>query len=164
MQATDVPSGREAVIAQTGSWRAHLQALTTRSRLAPEHADFLHAAGQALVAQGRYSDALNCFAFLVAACPADTRYLTSFAETHLALARFEEALTAYRALDVLDPFQPAHTLAIAQCLLNLERHEDAAHLLDVVVAFCAENAPQSPIWQRAAGLRDLIRRTHEPCH
>ena len=67
MQATDVPSGRDWVIAQTAPWRARLQALATRSRLAPENADFLHAAGQALAAQGRHSDALNCFAFLVAA-------------------------------------------------------------------------------------------------
>ena len=164
MQATDVPSGRDWVIAQTAPWRARLQALATRSRLAPENADFLHAAGQALAAQGRHSDALNCFAYLVAACPADARYLASFADTHLALAHFEDALAAYRALDVLDPCQPAHTLAIAQCLLNLQRHEDAAYLLDVVAAFCAEDAPQSLVRQRAIGLRDLIRRTHEPCH
>ncbi len=164
MQANDVPSGREGLIAQTAPWRARLQALATRSRLAPEHADFLHIAGQALVAQGQHSEALNCFAFLVAACPANARYLASFADTHLAMAHFEEALAAYRALDVLDPCQPAHTLAIAQCLLNLQRHEDAAYLIDVVVAFCAEDGQPSPVQQRAVGLRDLIRRTHEPCH
>jgi tetratricopeptide (TPR) repeat protein len=164
MPATDVPSGREEVIAQTAPWRARLQALATGSRLAPEHADFLYVAGQALAAQGRHVDALNCFTFLVASCPADARYLASFADTHLAMAHFEEALVAYRALDVLDPFQPAHTLAIAQCLLSLQRHEDAAYLLDVVVTFCAEDAQRSPVQQRAIGLRDLIRRTHEPCH
>jgi tetratricopeptide (TPR) repeat protein len=164
MQANDVPSGREGVIAQTAPWRARLQALSTRSRLAPEHADFLYVAGQALAAQGRHVDALNCFTFLVASCPADARYLASFADTHLAMANFEEALAAFRALDVLDPCQPAHTLAIAQCLLNLQRHEDAAHLLDVVVAFCAGDGHPSPVQQRAIGLRDLIRRTHEPCH
>lgn len=164
MPATDVPSGREGVIAQTAPWRARLQALATRSRLAPENADFLYVAGQALAAQGRHAEALNCFTCLVAAYPANARYLASFADTHLALAHFEDALCAYRALDVLDPCKPAHTLAIAQCLLSLQRHEDAAHLLDVVVAFCAEDGQASPLGQRAIGLRDLIRRTHEPRH
>jgi predicted Zn-dependent protease len=152
------------VIAQTAPWRARLQALATRSRLAPENAGFLYVAGQAMAAQSRYAEALNCFTCLVAACPTDTRYLASFADTHLALAHFEDALCAYRALDVLDPCKPAHTLAIAQCLLSLQRHEDAAHLLDVVVAFCAEDGQGSPLGQRAIGLRDLIRRTHEPRH
>lgn len=93
-----------------------------------------------------FADALEDYRRAVAARPDSDRARLKLADTLLIVGTPDEALTHYRWLAERWPDRPPVRLGLARCYRRLARFDEAARLLDGLVAEFPDHA--DPLWER----------------
>lgn len=93
-----------------------------------------------------FADALEDYRRAVAAHPDSDRARLRLADTLLIVGTPDEALTHYRWLAQRWPERPPVRLGLARCYRRLARFDEAAKLLDGLVAEFPDQA--EPLWER----------------
>ncbi|MDK2126056.1 SycD/LcrH family type III secretion system chaperone [Parachitinimonas caeni] len=83
--------------------------------------------------EGRFSDALELFLFLVTHDPFDRRFLFGYAMCLAEFERVEDALNFFTQAYLLDARDAACTLRIGECLMLLGKYEEAIEAFEATV-------------------------------
>lgn len=108
-----------------------------------------------LYRQGRYSDALKGFAFLVMVNHMDRRFHLGLASCSQMLQRYEQAVQHYTLASVMDMTDPLPTFHTAECLMALGMVAEAVEALTVVVEQSQTEA-RAEVRGRAEALLALV--------
>ena len=141
---------------------AQLAALPSSKRLTYADTETIYADAYALVAQGRYADALKRFGLLILYRPSESKYWAGLGVCNQQLARYDEAISAFAFAANLDADEPEHMLAIAECELFKHSIADAHESLQLVIAFCLERGGFEKTRERAQALLDLVTKGPSP--
>lgn len=137
------------------------QAITQGTNLATlmdytdQELEAIYALGHSLYSQEQYSNAVKCFAFLVANVQTDKRYTSALASSLQMLKRYEEAMQYHcmaTLMDVEDPLPLFHT---AECFINLGQIQEAQEALQEILRGYPEDA-WTEVRERSAILLQLI--------
>jgi len=101
-----------------------------------EDYEAVYVLGHNFYSQGRYSDALKAFGYLMINNHMDRRFAFSFAASCQMLKRYEEAVRCYALAAAMDPDDPAPTFHIAECLVSLGMVDEAIGMFEVAIEEC----------------------------
>ena len=116
----------------------------------------VYALGHGFYSQGRYSDALKAFSFLVVHNHHESRYLFSLASCCQMLRRYDEAIRYFTLVSLMDIADPVPTYHTAECLMGLGMVGEAIEMFGVVVA--DSGAQHAELKKRAATLIEMLGR------
>jgi len=110
--------------------------------------------GHNFYSQGRYSDALKAFGYLMTINHMDRRFAFSFAASCQMLKRYEEAVRCYALAAAMDPDDPVPTFHIAECLVSLGMVEEAIGMFEVAIEECGSQHDE--LKKRATALLAML--------
>jgi type III secretion system low calcium response chaperone LcrH/SycD len=122
--------------------------------------EVLYALGHSLYSQGRYSDAMKAFGFLVMHNHLEKRFVNAFAASLQMIKSYEEAIKYYTLTSVMDMSDPVPTFHTCECMIALGNVEDARQGLEMVVGQCRKPT-HATLKERAQALLALLDQ-HQP--
>ncbi|MEC4720734.1 SycD/LcrH family type III secretion system chaperone [Noviherbaspirillum sp. CPCC 100848] len=117
--------------------------------------EVVYALGSELYNQGRYSDAMKAFGFLVIHNQWEKRFVNAYAASLQMCKRYEDALQYYSLASVMDMRDPVPTFHTAECMIALGQLLEATQALEIVVNQCREEK-DAGLKTRAQAMLDLI--------
>lgn len=136
--------------------RAQLEALPSSRRMSYANTEAIYADAYALVAQGRYAEAIKRFGLLILYRPSEAKYWEGLGVCHQQLSRYDEAISAYAFAANIEAEQPEYMLAIAECELLKHAIAEASESLRLVSDFCRERGGFEKTRERAEALLELV--------
>lgn len=121
-----------------------------------EDYEVLYALGHSLYSQGRYTDAMKAFGYLVVHNHLEKRFMNAFASSLQMIKSYEEAIKYYSLTSVMDMGDPGPTFHSCECLLALGQADDARQGLVLVIAQCEDQEQYAPMKTRAEALLALL--------
>lgn len=117
--------------------------------------EVLYALGHSLYAQGRYSDAVKAFGFLVMHNHLEKRFMNAFAASLQMAKRYEDAINYYSMASVMDMSDPVPTFHTCECMIALGMTTEAIEGLGMVIGQC-DGPERAELKKRAETLLALL--------
>ncbi|WP_292933883.1 SycD/LcrH family type III secretion system chaperone [Noviherbaspirillum sp.] len=124
--------------------------------------EVVYTLGSNLYKQGRYSDAMKAFGFLVIHNQWERRYVSAFAATLHMLKHYEDAIQYYSLASVMDMRDPVPTFHTAECMIPLGRLDDAKEALGFVILQSRDERYASLKARAQAMLDSLVANERKP--
>lgn len=121
----------------------------------------VYALGHECYSQGRYSDAMKAFGFLVMHDHWERKYMIAFAASLQMMGQYKEAIEHYSQASVLDLSDPQPTFHTAECMIPLGMLDEAEEALGIVIRQCAGQDEHAALGQRAEDLLAVIRQARK---
>lgn len=138
--------------------------LATLMDYSEQELEAIYALGHSLYNQEHYSDALKCFAFLVANVQTDKRFMSALASSLQMLKRYEEAMQYHCMTTLMDVEDPRPLLHTAECFIGMGKVQEAQEALQEVLHQYPDEAWHE-VRQRSEVLLQLISQPAEaPTH
>lgn len=116
----------------------------------------VYALGHELYAQGRYSDAMKAFGFLVMHDQWEQKYMIAFAASLQMLKRYKDAILFYSNASILDLSDPMPTFHTAECMIPIGMLQEASEALGLVITQCADKPDRQDLKARAEALLSVV--------
>ena len=117
----------------------------------------IYALGHECYAQGRYSDAMKAFGFLVMHDHWESKYQIAFAASLQMMGRYKEAIEHYSGASAFDLSDPMPTFHTAECMIPLGMLDEAEEALGIVLNQCEGHPQRTELKQNAEGLLSVVR-------
>ena len=121
-----------------------------------EEFDALYALGYNLYNQGKFSEALTAFGFLLMHDQFERKYYKAFGSCQQMLKRYEEAVRNYSMASILDMTDPEPTFHTAECLVALNMPEDAKQALGFVLKDTEGRPEYAAMHERAKAMIEVL--------
>lgn len=122
----------------------------------------VYALGHELYSQGRYSDAMKAFGFLVMHDQWEQKYMIAFAASLQMLGRYKDAILFYSNASILDLSDPLPTFHTAECMIPIGMLDEATEALGLVITQCEDKPELQPLKERAEALLSVVKQTKKP--
>jgi len=123
----------------------------------PAELESLFSIGHEFYVQGRFTNAMQVFAFLMESSHLDRRFYFSMAACLQMTGRYTEAIQHYSLASLLDCNDPYATFHTAECLYAMKMFDEAVEAFDLVVEDC--QTKDVDLGKRAAHIANVARRT-----
>lgn len=116
----------------------------------------IYTLGYDLYNQGRYSDAMKAFGFLVMHDHWETKYAKAFASSLQMLGRYQDAIQFYSTASLMDLSDPVPTFHTAECMIPLGMLKEAREALEMVLRQCKGKAERKELAERSQALLAML--------
>ena len=126
-----------------------------------EEFDALYTLAYNFYNQGKYSEALQAFGFLLMHDQLERKYYKAFGSCLQMLKRYEEAIRNYSMASILDLTDPEPTFHTAECMVAIGMPKEAMEALQYVLNDTKSKPDYAAMHERATAMMEVLQKGTE---